>query len=132
MYDIFFFKQETAYEVRISDWSSDVCSSDLRARHLFFQSIAEYIERPLVLLDRELHMNTCRVRDRLLGRRVIRRHLCQTFRYSAQPRRLVRTMRVEQQRERNGDVVVVRLPLSFGQRIQRQEQRTVGKGGGSK
>src|SRR3546814_8899614 len=25
----FFFKQKTAYEVRISDWSSDVCSSDL-------------------------------------------------------------------------------------------------------
>src|SRR3546814_8148240 len=28
----FFFKQKTAYELRISDWSSDVCSSDLR-RH---------------------------------------------------------------------------------------------------
>src|SRR3546814_2420611 len=27
--DVFFFKQKTAYEVRISDWSSDVCSSDL-------------------------------------------------------------------------------------------------------
>src|SRR3546814_9032315 len=27
----FFFKQETAYEMRISDWSSDVCSSDLAA-----------------------------------------------------------------------------------------------------
>src|SRR3546814_14059276 len=27
---IFFFKQKTAYEMRISDWSSDVCSSDLR------------------------------------------------------------------------------------------------------
>src|SRR3546814_4802583 len=26
----FFFKQKTAYELRISDWSSDVCSSDLR------------------------------------------------------------------------------------------------------
>src|SRR3546814_6601977 len=26
---IFFFKQKTAYEIRISDWSSDVCSSDL-------------------------------------------------------------------------------------------------------
>src|SRR3546814_5233773 len=26
---MFFFKQKTAYEVRISDWSSDVCSSDL-------------------------------------------------------------------------------------------------------
>src|SRR3546814_8423031 len=31
LYDIvFFFKQKTAYEMRISDWSSDVCSSDLR------------------------------------------------------------------------------------------------------
>src|SRR3546814_4016181 len=28
----FFFKQKTAYELRISDWSSDVCSSDLRKR----------------------------------------------------------------------------------------------------
>src|SRR3546814_2673668 len=28
---LFFFKQKTAYEMRISDWSSDVCSSDLRA-----------------------------------------------------------------------------------------------------
>src|SRR3546814_8620208 len=30
---LFFFKQETAYEMRISDWSSDVCSSDLPAVH---------------------------------------------------------------------------------------------------
>src|SRR3546814_6053818 len=30
---IFFFKQKTAYEMRISDWSSDVCSSDLPSRH---------------------------------------------------------------------------------------------------
>src|SRR3546814_5013580 len=30
----FFFKQKTAYEVRISDWSSDVCSSDLGERAL--------------------------------------------------------------------------------------------------
>src|SRR3546814_5970972 len=29
VYDICFFKQKTAYEMRISDWSSDVCSSDL-------------------------------------------------------------------------------------------------------
>src|SRR3546814_5447506 len=29
---VFFFKQKTAYEMRISDWSSDVCSSDLRRR----------------------------------------------------------------------------------------------------
>src|SRR3546814_5580245 len=34
----FFFKQKTAYEMRISDWSSDVCSSDLHLgdlHHLF-------------------------------------------------------------------------------------------------
>src|SRR3546814_8372455 len=39
----FFFKQKTAYDMRISDWSSDVCSSDLRItltrdRPLFFGS----------------------------------------------------------------------------------------------
>src|SRR3546814_10323653 len=31
--DFFFFKQKTAYEMRISDWSSDVCSSDLGPTH---------------------------------------------------------------------------------------------------
>src|SRR3546814_5140646 len=39
----FFFKQKTAYEMRISDWSSDVCSSDLYAqRHeiIRFQRLA--------------------------------------------------------------------------------------------
>src|SRR3546814_8806959 len=30
----FFFKQKTAYEMRISDWSSDVCSSDLHHRRV--------------------------------------------------------------------------------------------------
>src|SRR3546814_10082762 len=33
----FFFKQKTAYEMRISDWSSDVCSSDL-----FVENLNEY------------------------------------------------------------------------------------------
>src|SRR3546814_6119371 len=33
-YCFFFFKQKTAYEMRISDWSSDVCSSDLERRGL--------------------------------------------------------------------------------------------------
>src|SRR3546814_3914325 len=32
MFLFFFFKQKTAYEMRISDWTSDVCSSDLRIR----------------------------------------------------------------------------------------------------
>src|SRR3546814_4702234 len=33
--DVFFFKQKTAYEVRISDWSSDVCSSDLIGQRFY-------------------------------------------------------------------------------------------------
>src|SRR3546814_1681011 len=34
---VFFFKQKTAYEMRISDWSSDVCSSDLQVQELVRQ-----------------------------------------------------------------------------------------------
>src|SRR3546814_3020133 len=37
----FFFKQKTAYEMRISDWSSDVCSSDLLRRRM-----AEAVQAP--------------------------------------------------------------------------------------
>src|SRR3546814_5176053 len=32
MIRVYFFKQKTAYEMRISDWSSDVCSADLDAK----------------------------------------------------------------------------------------------------
>src|SRR3546814_12574624 len=35
----FFFKQKTAYEMRISDWSSDVCSSDLLRRDVLAAGI---------------------------------------------------------------------------------------------
>src|SRR3546814_1613559 len=41
-----FFKQKTAYEMRISDWSSDVCSSDLTVRIL---------ERALVVIIAQTH-----------------------------------------------------------------------------
>src|SRR3546814_2641194 len=41
----FFFKQKTAYEMRISDWSSDVCSSDLRSRIDELLDL-EWLERP--------------------------------------------------------------------------------------
>src|SRR3546814_4359623 len=37
----FFFKQKTAYEMRISDWSSDVCSSDLRGDHRLIRHVGE-------------------------------------------------------------------------------------------
>src|SRR3546814_1323196 len=35
LFFVFFFKQKTAYEMRISDWSSDVCSSDLQKVEIF-------------------------------------------------------------------------------------------------
>src|SRR3546814_13844325 len=38
----FFFKQKTAYEMRISDWSSDVCSSDLAGRGELTQLVADH------------------------------------------------------------------------------------------
>src|SRR3546814_9373441 len=46
----FFFKQKTAYEMRISDWSSDVCSSDLftTAAQLMGASPARIIGRHLL------------------------------------------------------------------------------------
>src|SRR3546814_6459438 len=56
---VFFFKQKTAYEMRISDWSSDVCSSDLIAAkqlhepaHLFQRRFRQPF--PRFLLDQFL------------------------------------------------------------------------------
>src|SRR3546814_404979 len=43
---VFFFKQKTAYEMRISDWSSDVCSSDL-AHAIALQCVAVVFMVPL-------------------------------------------------------------------------------------
>src|SRR3546814_3763506 len=39
---VFFFKQKTAYEMRISDWSSDVCSSDLHPQQSADQTHAAH------------------------------------------------------------------------------------------
>src|SRR3546814_3048934 len=51
---VFFFKQKTAYEMRISDWSSDVCSSDLRYRGLLTRTLVECLQeaQKLARLDR--------------------------------------------------------------------------------
>src|SRR3546814_9590877 len=46
-YVFFFFKQKTAYEMRISDWSSDVCSSDLSSLEAFDRLTTE--QRALLL-----------------------------------------------------------------------------------
>src|SRR3546814_16062155 len=60
---VFFFKQKTAYEMRISDWSSDVCSSDLERGDcisLLDRPIcaadgpADSIRQPVVAPDRDV------------------------------------------------------------------------------
>src|SRR3546814_6638310 len=61
----FFFQQKTSYEMRISDWSSDVCSSDLREGQprLMFAAwaVAEYIghgdvhQQPRAIAQKRLH-----------------------------------------------------------------------------
>src|SRR3546814_952096 len=50
-----FFKQKTAYEMRISDWSSDVCSSDLHNKVLHERNIVlhlVFVEEPWVGMDK--------------------------------------------------------------------------------
>src|SRR3546814_7565711 len=60
----FFFKQKTAYELRISDWSADVCSSDLMKRWLVVAcvvgAVALFGGRPGSAA--ECHCNACDVK----------------------------------------------------------------------
>src|SRR3546814_5693294 len=56
---MFFFKQKTAYELRISDWSSDVCSSDLKEFSVTDDAVRDLIryytrEAGFRTLEREL------------------------------------------------------------------------------
>src|SRR3546814_13698010 len=48
---VFFFKQKTAYEMRISDWSSDVCSSDLQVDALAIHLDPQLQVEPAVAID---------------------------------------------------------------------------------
>src|SRR3546814_2031747 len=85
----FFFKQKTAYEMRISDWSSDVCSSDLLLFPAALTALAA-LALPLLihltrrsdrqLLDfaalRWLRAKEC-ARRRQIGRASCRERVCQ-------------------------------------------------------
>src|SRR3546814_1004082 len=69
----FFFKQKTAYEMRISDWSSDVCSSDLAApRFVNLADPAQHRDPVPAALPVPDHV-IARVADRLLGEFLLRR-----------------------------------------------------------
>src|SRR3546814_3072538 len=66
-FDVCFFKQKTAYEMRISDWSSDVCSSDLLALG------------GLLLVDHRLQVGRFLLRVGHCGRRQLAEHLVDRF-----------------------------------------------------
>src|SRR3546814_5504361 len=61
---VFFFKQKTAYEMRISDWSSDVCSSDLLAKEAT-EAIGKEIREPDILLT-----NKATGRNHIIGQQI--------------------------------------------------------------
>src|SRR3546814_9178145 len=53
----FFFKQKTAYEIRISDWSSDVCSSDL-VQQVLINLIRNSVQAMMGEPRREIRIST--------------------------------------------------------------------------
>src|SRR3546814_2099154 len=65
----FFFKQKTAYEMRISDWSSDVCSSDLTLP-LPIPTVAR--QTPNHVHNQENHRNRCAGHEREVAPRMRR------------------------------------------------------------
>src|SRR3546814_12097056 len=66
----FFFKQKTAYEMRISDWSSDVCSSDLQIQLIGPKGNFQRIEMPREAFLSGLSKSTPRVNSAELNRRL--------------------------------------------------------------
>src|SRR3546814_10091900 len=70
IFGFFFFKQKTAYEMRISDWSSDVCSSDLHGITDDFGEggVISSMEAVAARLHPVLRLH-CLDRDEFLGRK---------------------------------------------------------------
>src|SRR3546814_3971680 len=101
----FFVKQRTAYEMRISDWSSDVCSSDLMAQHV---DLARHFRAADHRCDR-----MCRIAERGVERLQFGLH--RAPRISGKPARdaLGRTMRAVRRRKGIVDVKVA----DFGERV---------------
>src|SRR3546814_13172985 len=65
----FFFKQKTAYEMRISDWSSDVCSSDRRPAALYRRIASEQALRRILVETRIRRVNQDHSRHRCQNRK---------------------------------------------------------------
>src|SRR3546814_644018 len=101
----FFFKQKTAYEMRISDWSSDVCSSDLR-----IAGTESFQGAPRVAGAAGTANNECECPDRRRGCKIARQPQAQRAAAGrcdqgiADPQVDGRALAPAQQRRRNGSV----------------------------
>src|SRR3546814_7891830 len=75
VFDFFFFKQKTAYEMRISDWSSDVCPSDLQP-YVFMNS---FFGKGFVPVAGSANVSGggCGVKRPQIGRASCRERVCQ-------------------------------------------------------
>src|SRR3546814_7186148 len=86
----FFFKQKTAYEMRISDWSSDVCSSDLQraaiARALAMEPRILLFDEPTSAPDPEMIKEVLDVMTALAGEG--RTMVCVTHEMRSEERRV--------------------------------------------
>src|SRR3546814_8801846 len=69
----FFFKQKTAYEMRISDWSSYVCSSDLikKVHELYYSAFRRLVDFPPVMTPND-NLAFVKVLDSLLTGTLLR------------------------------------------------------------
>src|SRR3546814_13741627 len=113
----FFFKQKTAYEMRSSDWSSDVCSSDLQ-RLAFVGLPARQLEQA----EEARHVRIIGVeRERRFAHRIAAGAIARVeigARHREQPRRRIGAAFVGAQRQR----------ARFAERLApRSEERRVGK-----
>src|SRR3546814_2055134 len=79
----FFFKQKTAYEMRISDWSSDVCSSDLKC----LSQILKIFIRELWDRDGQSYLRLRGLSPRRQGCQTGRRPLAGLIEWECYPRR---------------------------------------------
>src|SRR3546814_4000439 len=83
MFCFFFFKQKTAYEMRISDWSSDVCSSDLlgssyaSSLDVIGQNVKNYVENVKVMSGGGLDIRFYEPGALEIGRASCRERVCQ-------------------------------------------------------
>src|SRR3546814_5753028 len=68
----FFFKQKTAYEMRISDWSSDVCSSDLSCRlEMYSSPVIGRVAKFFVRLASQSAAGLTRSEERRVGKECV-------------------------------------------------------------